>query len=125
MDNTENYKLYDAEFKFMSIVWRHEPLASGRLVSLCAELLGWKQSTTYTVLKKLSNKGMVKNEASTVTSLVKREQVQKYESESVVERAFGGSLPSFFTAFMSGKRLSDEQAEELKRLIDEHREGEK
>ncbi len=118
-----DFKLFDAEMKFMDIVWENEPLRSRELVKLCAERLGWKQSTTFTVLKKLSNRGIVKNEATVVTSLVGRDQVQRYESEAIVKKSFGGSLPSFIAAFMSGKRLSDEEADELKKLIDSYREG--
>lgn len=117
----ENFKLYDAEFKFMCIVWENEPLSSRRLVELCAEKLGWKQSTTYTVLKKLSIKALVKNENSTVTALIKREQAQRYESQAVVDRSFSGSLPSFVAAFASGRGISDEEAEELHELIERYR----
>lgn len=121
----ENFRLYDGELKFMNIVWDNEPLSSRRLVELCGERLGWKQSTTYTVLKKLALKDLVRNENSVVTALIKREQAQRYESEAVVDRAFGGSLPSFVAAFMGGRGLSDEDAEELHRLIDAYREGQK
>ena len=123
MNTSQELKLFDAEMKFMDIVWENEPLRSRELVKLCAERLGWKQSTTFTVLKKLSNRGIVKNEATVVTSLVGRDQVQRYESEAIVNKNFGGSLPSFIAAFMSGKRLSDEEADELKKLIDSYREG--
>lgn len=121
----KDFKLFDAEFKFMNIVWDNEPLHSRELVKLCAEKLGWKQSTTFTVLKKLSTRGMVKNEATVVSSLVKCDQVQKYESEAIVKKSFGGSLPSFIAAFMNGKRISDEEADELKALIDSYREDKK
>ena len=123
MNTSQELKLFDAEMKFMDIVWENEPLRSRELVKLCAERLGWKQSTTFTVLKKLSNRGIVKNEATVVTSLVGRDQVQRYESEAIVKKNFGGSLPSFIAAFMSGKRLSDEEADELKKLVDSYREG--
>ena len=123
MNTSQELKLFDAEMKFMDIVWENEPLRSRELVKLCAERLGWKQSTTFTVLKKLSNRGIVKNEATVVTSLVGRDQVQRYESEAIVKKNFGGSLPSFIAAFMRGKRLSDEEADELKKLIDSYREG--
>lgn len=121
MDNINDFKLFDAELKFMNIVWENEPMHSRQLVNLCAEKLGWKQSTTYTVLKKLSNRGIVQNQNTIVSSLIKREQVRKYESESVVDKSFGGSLPSFIAAFMSGKQISDEEADELKKLIDSYR----
>lgn len=118
------FKLFDAEFKFMCIVWEAEPLTTRKLTELCREKLGWKRTTTYTVLRKLSDRGMVQNEQATVTSLVKREQVQKYESEVVVQKAFDGSLPKFIAAFLNGKTLSDAEAEAMKRLIDDHRDRE-
>ncbi|QNL43579.1 BlaI/MecI/CopY family transcriptional regulator [Oscillibacter hominis] len=117
-------KLCDSEYRFMQVVWDNAPVGSGRLVELCREELGWKKSTTYTTLKKLCEKGLVRNEEAIVTVLIPREQVQAVESDAFVERAFGGSLPSFFSAFMSGKTLSAQEAEELKRLIDAHKEGE-
>lgn len=119
----EQYKLFDAEFKFMCILWEAEPLSARRLTELCQERLGWKRTTTYTVLRKLSDRGMLQNVNSKVSSIVKREQVQKYESEAVVEKAFNGSLPKFIAAFLDDKTLSAEEAEEMKRLIDRHKEG--
>lgn len=118
----EQYKLFDAEYKFMCIVWEAEPLTTRRLTELCQERLGWKRTTTYTVLGKLSDRGIVQRENSIVSSIVKCEQVQKYESESVVEKAFGGSLPKFIAAFLNDKTLSDDEAEEMKQLIDSHKE---
>lgn len=119
------YKLFDAEFKFMRIVWEAEPLATRRLIELCQEKLGWKRTTTYTVLRKLSDRGILKNENSIVSSIVKLEQVQKYESEVVVEKAFGGSLPRFIATFLNDKTLSDDEVEEMKRLINRHKGGQK
>ena len=117
----ENYKLFDAEMKFMNIVWSQEPLTTRQLTEACQARLGWKRTTTYTVLKKLSERGIVQNVDSTVTALVKREQVQQYESEAVIDRAVGGSLPSFFAAFVSGRSLSEEDAQEIRDLIDQCR----
>ncbi len=118
----EKLKLFDAEFKFMSIVWEHEPLSTRALVALCQEHLGWKRTTTYTVLRKLSDRGILQNDTSIVSSLVKRAQVQKYESEKVIGKAFNGSLPRFIAAFLNDKTLSPTEAEELKKLIDQHKE---
>ncbi|HOQ06791.1 MAG TPA: BlaI/MecI/CopY family transcriptional regulator [Clostridiales bacterium] len=115
----EKYKLFDAEYKFVSIIWDNEPINSTELVKLCADKLGWKKSTTYTVLKKLCGRGILQNKDATVTSLVKREDVQRYESRAVLERTFDGSLPKFLTAFLSGRKLSEQEAEELKRIIEE------
>lgn len=119
----EQYKLFDAEFKFVCIVWDEEPLTTRRLTEICQEKLGWKRTTTYTVLRKLSDRGILQSKNSTVTSIVKREQVQKYESQVVVEKAFNGSLPKFIAAFLNDKTISQDEAEELKRLIDRHKEG--
>ncbi|MCR4437207.1 MAG: BlaI/MecI/CopY family transcriptional regulator [Eubacteriales bacterium] len=115
----EKYKLFDAEYKFVSIIWDNEPINSTELVKLCADKLGWKKSTTYTVLKKLCERGILQNRGATVTSLVKREDVQRYESKAVLEKTFDGSLPKFLTAFLSGRKLSEQEAEELKRIIEE------
>jgi BlaI family penicillinase repressor len=115
----EKYKLFDAEYKFVSIIWDNEPVNSTELVKLCAGKLGWKKSTTYTVLKKLCERGVLQNRDATVTSLVKREDMQKYESRAVLEKTFDGSLPKFLTAFLSGHKLSEQEAEELKRIIEE------
>ena len=90
---------------------------------LCREQLGWKKSTTYTVLKKLCGRGLLRNENSTVTVLAPREAVTAEAAGEFVDKAFGGSLPGFLAAFMSGRRLSEQEAEELKRLIDAHKEG--
>lgn len=119
----EHYKLFDAEFKLMCIVWEAEPMTTRKLTELCLEKLGWKRTTTYTVLRKLSDRGILQSDNSNVTSIVKREQVQKYESEFILEKAFDGSLPKFIAAFLNDKTLSDDEAEEMKRLIDSHKEG--
>lgn len=119
----ETYHLCDSEYRFMQVVWAAAPLGSGRLVELCREQLGWKKSTTYTVLKKLCERGLIQNENSTVTVLAPREVVDNQAAEEFVDRTFGGSLPGFLSAFMSGRRLSAEEAENLKRLIDAYKEG--
>ena len=115
-------KLSEGEYRLASIVWDNQPLPSGKLVELCAGQLGWKKSTTYTVLKKLVDRKVLKNENATVTALVPREDILRAESRAVVERSFGGSLPRFFTAFLDGQKLSDDEADELKALIDRYRE---
>lgn len=112
-------KLYDAEYKFVSLIWENEPVNSTELVKLCLKELGWKKSTTYTVLRKLCERGILQNENATVTSLVKREEVQKFESEALIEKAFDGSLPQFLTAFLDNKKISQKEAMELKRIIEE------
>jgi len=116
----EDLKLYDGEYKFACLVWEHEPLGSGELVKLSAERLGWKKSTTYTVLKKLCQKGILRNEHAVVTAAVKREAVQKYESQAVVEKAFDDSLPKFIAAFLSDRKLSQKEAAEILAMIEAH-----
>lgn len=116
-----NYILCDSDYRLLSIIWDHAPVPSGQLVKLCQSQLGWKKSTTYTQLKRLSDKGLVQNWQSVVTPLVPRDQVQSQESNYFVDRTFNGSLPGFVAAFLGGKTLSDQEAEELKALIDQHR----
>ena len=118
----EDFKLCESEYRFATIVWENEPIGSGELVALCEKHLGWKKSTTYTVLKRLCERGIFKNENATVTALIKQEQVQKFESEQFISRTFGGSLPKFITAFMDNKKLSKAEADQLKKLIDNYKE---
>ena len=115
----ESVKLFDAEYRFMNLVWEHEPINSTELVRLCLSEVGWKKSTTYSMIKRLSGRGIVKNESAVVTALTKREEVQKYESEAILEKAFDGSLPSFITAFLSDKKLSKKEAAEIVAMIEE------
>ncbi len=115
-------KLFDAEYRLVQLVWEREPIPSGELARLAQERLGWKRTTTYTVLKKLCNRGILINESAVVRSLVGKEQIQRYESRAVLERSFGGSLPQFVAAFLGGgKTLSPSEAQELQALIDAHR----
>ncbi len=116
-------KLCESDYRFMCVIWDHEPVSSGKLVELCADKLGWKKSTTYTTLKKLCDKGFTQNVDTIVSSLIPREKVRAYESERFVERTFEGSLPGFLVSFLGGKTLSEQEAAELKRLIDAHKEG--
>ena len=105
----------------MDVIWKHAPVESGRLVKISENELGWKKSTTYTILRKLVAKGMVRNDDTIVTVSVPRDRVQKFESERVVSKSFGGSLPSFLTAFLGDRTLSDREADELIDLIDRYR----
>ncbi len=118
----DEWKLYDAEYRFLEVVWELEPVSSTALYKECLTRLGWKKSTTYTVLRKLCGRNILKNEASMVSSLVKRPDVQRYKSQTVVEKWFDRSLPKFLTAFFQDKKLSEEEAKELKELIDSCRE---
>ena len=119
----DELRLCESDYRFMNLIWENEPLASGALVSLCTKELGWKKSTTYTVLKKLCEKGFAQNENTIVTSVIPRDRVRAFESERFVERTFGGSLPGFLASFLGGKTISEKEAAELKKLIDMHKEG--
>lgn len=111
-------KLGTVEMQFAEIVWDNEPLSSGALVRLCAEQLGWKKSTTYTVLKKLCTRGILRNEDSTVTSLVSRAEFDAAQSTQFVEEHFRGSLPAFLAAFAKQKALSQDEIDEIRAMID-------
>ena len=110
-------KIFDSELRFCEILWEHQPVRSSELAHLCAEKLGWKKSTTYTVIKRLTERGVVQTEDAVVTALVSRDQVQRAESRAFVERNFSGSLPGFLNAFVGGRGLSAEEADELRRMI--------
>lgn len=120
MDDT---KLGAIESRFADLIWAHEPLTSGELVKLCQEELTWKKSTTYTVLKKLCDRGLFRNDGGTVTAAVSREEFHARQSERFVEETFDGSLPAFLAAFTSRKKLTREEIRQLQKLIDESREG--
>lgn len=115
----EEKKLYDSEYRMMNLIWEHEPVNSTELTRLCAVKLGWKKSTCYTVLKKLAERGFVRNEQAVVTALVPREEVRRRESETVVDKSFDGSLPAFLTAFLTDRKLTKREAEEIRRMIEE------
>lgn len=121
----ETIKLFDAEYKFMSVVWAHEPINSTELVKLANTELGWKKSTTYTVLRKLQERGIVKNESATVSAIVPKEQVQKNESREFLDKVYDGSLKMFLVGFLDRENISAEEAAELKRIIDEKTGGTK
>lgn len=117
----EGLKLFDAEYRFALIVWENEPIRSRELARLCEEKLGWKRTTTYTVLRKLCERGILRNDSAVVTAAVKKGDVQGYESAAVVDRTFGGSLPSFITAFLKTKKLTAEEIAEIQAMIDAQR----
>ena len=116
------YKLGPVEASFAAIIWDNEPLTSAELVKLCQEKLRWKKSTTYTVLRRLCQRGLFQNENGTVTSLVGREDFAARQSREFVDVAFGGSLPKFLAAFSGGRGLTGEEAAQLQKLIDQSRE---
>ena len=110
-------QLGTVETKFADLIWEKEPVSSAELVRLCADAFGWKKSTTYTVLKRLCDKGLFQNENGTVTSRVSGEVFHAAQSKQFVDDAFGGSLPAFLAAFMSGRTLSDREADEIREMI--------
>jgi BlaI family penicillinase repressor len=115
----ESLRIFDAEYRFMCIVWEKEPVGSTELVRLCQSEFGWKKSTTYSVIKRLSERGVLKNDNAVVTALVKRIQVQKYESEQILEKAFDNSLPCFVAAFLQDKKLTQDEADQIRKMIQE------
>ena len=113
-----DYKLGEVESIFADIIWNNEPLSSRRLAELAAERLKWKRTTTYTILKRLCDRELFRNDGGTVTSLVSREEFYARQSELFVEETFHGSLPAFLAAFGSRKKLSDSEIDELQKIID-------
>ena len=114
----EELKLCESDYRFMCVIWDHEPLPSGQLVALCQEALGWKKSTTYTVLKKLCERGIFVTENSEVSVLISRDEFYAMQSEKFVDDTFGGSLPAFIAAFASRKRPTEKELEEIRRMIE-------
>ena len=117
-----NYKLTDIEERFAQLIWDNEPIASPDLVKLCEKEMQWKKSTTYTVLKKLCNRGIFVNNDTIVTSKMNKQEFYGSQSRKYVEDVFGGSLPRFLNAFCAGKKLSKDEIAEMRRLIDEYEE---
>ena len=116
------FELGAVQEQFAQIIWEQEPVSSGELVKICQEKLNWKKPTTYTVLRKLCQKGIFENRDGIVTSLISREEFDSKRSEEFVEETFGGSLPAFVAAFTSRRRLSGKEVEELQKMIDTMRE---
>ena len=113
-------ELGEVQARFADLIWEHEPIASGELVRLCEKEFGWKKSTTYTVLKKLCEKGLFINDGGMVRALISRGEYCSRRSTQFVAEAFGGSLPAFIAAFTSGRKLSAAEADEIRRMIDEY-----
>lgn len=116
-------KVFESEYRFCLILWENEPIKSSELVKLCKEQLGWKPTTTYTVIKRLSERGVLKNENTVVTSLVTKEEVQAAELNEMVEKTFEGSLPAFIAAFTKHQKLSKKEIDEVQQMIDRFRKG--
>ena len=116
-------KIHEGEHRFCLIMWEHEPVTGVELVKLCQEQLGWKKSTTYTVIKRLSDRGVLQNNNGTITSLVSKDEAQAYEIGELVEKKFEGSLPAFVAAFTKHQNISEEELDEVQRMIDRIRKG--
>lgn len=114
-------QIFESEYRFCEILWENEPVSSTELVRLCSERLEWKKSTTYTVIKRLAQRGVLKSEDAMVTSLISKEDVQSAESTKVVEKNFSGSLPDFIAAFTRKKNLSRQEIDEIQKIIDSYK----
>lgn len=118
----ETPKIFESEYRFCLILWENEPVNSTRLVELCKQQLGWSKATTYTVIRRLAERGVVKNDNAMVTSLISKEQAQASRLDEMVEQTFEGSLPAFIAAFSRSQKLTRDEVEQLKELIDNYKE---
>ena len=116
-------KIFESEYRFCLILWENEPVNSTKLVELCKQQLGWSKATTYTVIRRLAERGVLKNENATVSALVSKEEAQESRLNELVEETFEGSLPAFIAAFSRGKKLNKAEVDQLKALIDSYGEG--
>lgn len=119
----ETPKIFESEYRFCLILWENEPVKSSKLVRLCKEQLGWKPTTTYTVIKRLSERGVLKNENTIVSSLVSKDEAQASEINEMLEKTFEGSLPAFIAAFTKHRKLSPDEIDEVQSMIDRYRKG--
>lgn len=114
-------KVFESEYRFCLILWEHEPIKSGELAKLCEAQLGWKPTTTYTVIKRLAQRGVLQNEKSIVTTLVSKDEVQAAELEEMVEKTFEGSMPAFVAAFTKHAKLSAQDVDEIQAMLNAYR----
>ena len=117
----ETPKVFESEYRFCLILWENEPIKSTELAKLCEAELGWKKATTYTVIKRLSERNVIKSENAIITSLVSKEEVQTAEIDDMVDRTFSGSIPDFLAAFSKSRKLSQKEISEIQKLIDEYK----
>ena len=117
-------KIFESEYRFCLILWEQEPVNSTRLVELCRDRLGWSKATTYTVIRRLAERGVLKNENATVTSLISKEQAQRSRLQEMMEETFEGSMPAFLAAFSKSKRLTRQEVAQLQSMIDDYQEDE-
>lgn len=113
-------KVFESEYRFCLILWENEPINSAKLAKLCNERLGWSRTTTYTVIKRLSERGVVKNENAVVTSLISKDEIQAAEIDELVEKTFEGSMPAFIAAFTKRKKLSREEVTKIRQMLDQY-----
>ena len=118
-ENSGNVRLSESEYRLMDVIWDREPISAMELSSICLEKFDWKKSTVYTMLKRMGDKGILLFENKTVTALVKREQANRSEGDALLNKAYGGSLPDFFAAFLQDRKLTKEEAERIQRMIEE------
>ena len=119
----ETPKIFESEYRFCLILWEHEPVNSTKLVELCKAQLGWSKATTYTVIRRLAERGVLKNENTIVSSLISREQAEEAQVEELVDKTFQGNMPAFIAAFSRSRKLSRQEVDQLKALIDSYEEG--
>ena len=117
-------KVFESEYRFCLILWEHEPVKSSKLVARCKEQLGWKPTTTYTAIKRLSERGIIKNENTIVTSLVSKDEVQATEINEMVEKTFEGSLPAFIAAFTKHQKMTEAEVDAIQQMIDRYKKEE-
>ena len=115
-------KIFESEYRFCLLLWENEPVNSTRLVALCKDQLGWSKATTYTVIRRLAERGVVRNENAIVTSLISKEEAQKARLEEMMEETFEGSIPAFLAAFSKSKKLKKSEVEQLQAMIDSYQE---
>ena len=121
--NMDFPKIHESEYRFCLIMWEHEPVTAAQLVKLCQDQLGWKRTTTYTVIKRLGERGVLTNDNGTITSLVSKDEAQACEIDELVEKKFEGSLPAFVAAFTRHQNISEAELDEVQRMIDRIRKG--
>lgn len=113
-------KVFESEYRFCLILWENEPIKSTDLAKICEKELGWKKATTYTVIKRLSERGVLKNENAVVTSIVSKEEIQQAQMDELLEKTFEGSMPAFIAAFAKRQKLSDDEIRKLQDMIDSY-----
>ena len=121
--NMDFPKIHESEYRFCLLMWEHEPITAAQLVKLCQDQLGWKRTTTYTVIKRLGERGVLTNDNGTITSLVSKDEAQACEIDELVEKKFDGSLPAFIAAFTKHQDMSEDDLDEVQRMIDRIRKG--